>query len=254
VQKPRIPRGPVRFIGIAVAVAVLAGATLAGALVRNAADNKPNPQQSQAGLPPGPPIVIPGLTPTSAQPAASASASSPAGKAPSAAVMPPGSVVLDPAQPPDGQPPQDRPVPGTLWAASGVTLSVNLEHAGPDCADATGLALRKTSQYGAFLTSARPAGTSLCNSLPIRAVFAAPVRRVQLTYLTKGGAYQLLVQEADGTVRAQPPATPPAATETTFDYTAPGTTAITAIQFGHASPDPNATDPTIIKRIVFVAA
>jgi hypothetical protein len=256
VQKPRIPRGPVRFIGIATAVAILAGATLAGALVRNAADNKSNPQQSQQGLPPGPPIVIPGLSSTPAQPPASSpAASASGGKAPSAAVMPPGSVVLDPAQPPDGQPPQDRPIPSNLWAASGVTLSVNLEHAGPACADATGLALRKTTQYGAFLTSARPAGTSLCNTMPIRVVFAAPVRRVQVTYLTKGGAaYQLLVQEADGTVRAQPPATPPAATETTFDYTAPGTTAITAIQFGHASPDPNATDPTIIKRIVFVAA
>src|SRR5262249_27341335 len=93
VQKPRIPHGPVRFIGIAAAVAILAGATLAGALVRNAGDNKPNSQQSQA-VPPGT-----SLTPTTAPPGPSSpAASSPSGKAPSAAVMPPGSVVLDPAQ------------------------------------------------------------------------------------------------------------------------------------------------------------
>ncbi len=250
VQRPRIPRGPVRVVGIAIAVAVLAAATLAGALVRNAADQKANAGQSQGPTGgSGAASAGGGATGPSSPPASAAG-----GRSGSPAVLPPGSVVIDPAQPPDGQPPQDRPISSDLWAASGIKLSVNLEHAAPDCADATGLALRKTSQYGAFLTSARPASTSLCNSLPVHVTFAAPVRRVQVTYLTRGGAYQLLVQEADGTLRAQPPATPPAGTEATFDYTAPGKTALTAIQFGHASTDPNATDPTIIKRIVFIAA
>jgi hypothetical protein len=253
VQRPRIPRGPVRVVGIAVAVGVLAAATLAGALVRNADQkdkDKASVSQTQGttGGSGGSSTGPNGGGPTTAAPGASG------GKSASPAVLPPGSVVIDPAQPPDGRPPQDRPISGDLWSASGIKLSVNLEHASPDCADATGLALRRTSQYGAFLTSARPASTSLCNNLPVHIAFGAPVRRVQVTYITKGGAYQLLVQEADGTVRAQPPATPPAGTEATFDYTAPGNTALTAIQFGHASTDPNATDPTITKRIVFIAA
>src|SRR5438552_3801286 len=60
-QRPRIPGGPLRFVGIALAVGVLATATLAGALMRNAADSKPGAAQSQpaaTGVAAGPPLQI----------------------------------------------------------------------------------------------------------------------------------------------------------------------------------------------------
>lgn len=255
VQRPRIPSGPMRFVGIALAVGVLAAATLAGTLVRNASSNAKSgpPQNAATALPPGPPIVIPG-TSAAAPPAGTSSSSPAAGTSASAsapAAVPSGALVLDPAQPPDGQPPKDRPIPGDLWAAQGVKLSVNLEHAPPDCADATGLALRKSSVYGAFLTSARPAGTDLCNTLPLRFTFAKPVKAFHLTYVGRGGAYNLVITDTNGTVQPQPAATPPAQTEATLDYTGPP---VTVVQFGHTSADPNSTDPTIVRRVVFEPA
>ncbi|TML32065.1 MAG: hypothetical protein E6G35_03000 [Actinobacteria bacterium] len=222
-QRPRIPGGPLRFVGIALAVGVLATATLAGALMRNVADSKPGAAQSQpaaTGVAAGPPLQIV----TSAPPSAPASSAPPAGSpsaGKSAGTPAPGTAtVLDPSQPPDGQPPQDRPISGDLWAAQGVKLSLNLEHATTGCTTGTSVALRATKTYGIFLVG-------------------------------KGAPYQLLIQQADGTIRALPPATPPAMTEATFDYDAPPGAPLIAIQFGHASTDPNSNDPTIIKRVVF---
>ena len=253
-QRPRIPGGPLRFVGIALAVGVLATATLAGALMRNVADSKPGAAQSQpaaTGVAAGPPLQIV----TSAPPSAPASSAPPAGSpsaGKSAGTSAPGTAtVLDPSQPPDGQPPQDRPISGDLWAAQGVKLSLNLEHATTGCTTGTSVALRATKTYGIFLTSARLGSTEYCNAIPIRFTFAAPVRGVHVTYVGKGAPYQLLIQQADGTIRALPPATPPAMTEATFDYDAPPSAPLIAIQFGHASTDPNSNDPTIIKRVVF---
>jgi hypothetical protein len=252
VQKPRIPSGPMRFVGIALAVGVLAAATLAGALVRNASSaNKSTPSQNVAtALPPGPPITIPGTSPA-APPAASTSspAAGPSSSAP--APVPSGAVVLDPAQPPDGQPPKDRPIAGDLWAAQGVKVSVNLEHAPPACADATGLALRKSATYGVFLTSATPAGTDKCNSLPLRFTFAKPAKSVHVTFVGTGGAFQLLTQDTNGTIQPQPPVTPAVKAQGQLDYAGPP---VVAVQFGPVSTDPNSPDRTIISRVVIEPA
>jgi hypothetical protein len=257
VQRPRVPGGPLRFVGIALAVGILATATLAGALMRNVADNKPGPGQSQ-GAPPnvGPPLVIAtGSTPPGN--GSSTAPSSPAGTASSSAPapVPSGASVLDPSQPPDGQPPKDRPITGDLWAAQGVRVSVNLEHAPSGCADATGLALRRTSAYGIFLTSAGTQATNYCNILPLRFTFTKAVKSVHLTYETKGRTYQMLIQDANGTIQPLAPATPPAQTETTYDYEVPaGGAAVQAIQFGPTAPTPTPDDVTIVKRLVFTPA
>jgi hypothetical protein len=251
VQKPRVPGGPLRFAGIAAAVAVLAAATLAGALMRNAADNKPAPGQTQQTPAPGPPLIPPAPAPQSG--ASSAASSTPSGKPSSAAPLPSGTTVIDFSQPPDGRPPGDRVMPAQLWDPAGVKLSVNVEQAPPGCADATFLALRKYGVAGAFLTSSREGATTLCNTLPIRIGFAAPVRAVHLTFMGNGSAYQVLVQQSDGTVQKLP-LTPPAWTEATLDYPAPAGVTISQVQFGHANPDPKALDPTILKKVVFTVA
>jgi hypothetical protein len=253
VQRPRIPSGPMRFVGIALAVGVLAAATLAGALVRNASSNaKPGAGAAATGPAFGPPLQVVG---TSAAPASSpaGAASNPAAGASSSAPapVPSGAVVLDPAQPPDGQPPKDRPIAGDLWAAQGVKLSVNLEHAPPACADATGLALRKSATYGVFLTSATSAGTDKCNSLPIRFTFAKPVKAVHVTFVGTGGAFQLLTQDTNGTIAPQPAVTPAVKAQGQLDYTGPP---VVAVQFGPVSADPNSPDRTIISRVVIEPA
>jgi hypothetical protein len=56
------------------------------------------------------------------------------------------------------------------------------------------------------------------------------------------------VQQADGQIKALPPVTPAPWVPATFDYDA---APITGLVFGHASTDPNSTDPTVIKRLIF---
>jgi hypothetical protein len=255
VQRPRIPGGPLRFVGIALAVGVLATATLAGALMRNAADAKPGGGAAQGQQPPpaGPPVVVPG-GPGPTTPAAPASSAPGNGNASAPAPFPPGAaMVIDFSQPPDGRPPGNRPVSGDLWTNFKVKITVNLEHAPPACPD-VGLALRTLPDLGAFLSTARESRTDACNQLPIRVAFAAPARRVQLSYISyKGGGYQMLLRQRDGQLKAVQK-TPPKQVVDTMDVTgeADPNTWITQIEFGHLSTDPNATDPTFIKGLIFI--
>src|SRR5947199_144828 len=65
VQKPRIPGGPLRVVGIAAAVGVLAAATLAGALMSKAkqqADPNRRDAAATAAQPPVVPPVVPGVS------------------------------------------------------------------------------------------------------------------------------------------------------------------------------------------------
>src|SRR5256886_1571443 len=208
VQKPRIPGGPMRVVGIAVAVGVLAAATLAGALVRNArqqADPRNNQTNAAGAQTPGGAAVGGGA---STGPAVKGTAPPPppasaTGKPPSSA--PPGNTngkpgVVDFSQLPDGQPAGDRVISGDLYAASGIKLSSNVELASPACKNATGVALRTKGGVGSFLTSSTTADASACNTLPVRIAFTAPARTVRVFYVGSGAMYQMKVELTDGSV------------------------------------------------------
>ena len=259
VQRPRIPGGPLRFVGIALAVGVLATAILVGALMRNAQPKNgtgPNASMTQTGPAAGPPLTqVPG---SSAPPAGGPSSAAPstAGSAtgPSLAPVPAGAGVVDPGQLPDGKRPKDGPISGDLWAAAGVKVSVNLEGAPPACADANAVVIRLLRNQGALLSSASPATVEHCNTLPLRFTFSVPVRSVFLSFLSyRGGGYQMSVLRNDGKVDTKQ-LTPPVGQIATLDYEAPPETAVVMVQFGHTSTDPNATDPTFVKRLVFTTA
>jgi hypothetical protein len=269
VQRPRIPGGPLRFVGIALAVGVLATATLAGALVRNASNNsKAGPNQSQAAVTNpdggGPSSKLNTGGPSAQQTAPVSTAPSSANPPPPAGA--PGTTgVIDPSQPPGGGQPVNKPDVGALWAAQGVTLSLNLEHAPDACANSPAAPALRTDKkfgYGAFLTSSLIASVERCNTLAIRFAFAKPVRSVHLTYATKGGQFQMLVTDAHGNITPAPAATPvpdpsPSAgglSRLVFNLEAPADNLINGIQFGHTSADPNFSEFTVVQRVTFTFA
>jgi hypothetical protein len=259
VQKPRIPGGPLRVVGIAAAVGVLAAATLAGALMSKAkqqADPNRRDTAATAGQqqPPVVPPVVPGVSTAPAGKTSAAPAPPPqqqgGGKSPAGPAKP---AIVDFTQSPDGQPAGDRIIPGDLYAASGVKLSSNVELAPAGCKTATAVALRTVTGVGAFLTSSSPANAGACNTLPVKMVFSAPARSVRLVYVPNGTAYRLRVQLADGTL-LDVTATAPAGTPATMPYDAPSNNPVTAVQFGHASLDPADKNPTVIKQVAFTPA
>src|SRR5262249_5552639 len=110
-----------------------------------------------------------------------------------------------------------------------------------------------------YLTSSLTATVERCNTLAIRFTFAKPVRSVHLTYATKGGAFQMLITDSHGNVTpvapaASPTPVPGTLTNLSFDQDAAPGTPITAIQFGHASTDPNVNEFTVIRRVTFTFA
>ena len=255
VQKPRIPGGPLRVVGIAAAVGVLAAATLAGALMSRAkqqADpNRRDAAATGAQQPPVVPPVVPGVSTAPAGKTNAAPAPPPAQGKPSAGPVKP--AVVDFSQTPDGQPAGDRIIAGDLYAASGVKLSSNVELAPPGCKTATAVALRTVTGVGAFLTSSSPANAGACNTLPVKMAYAAPAKSIRLVYVPNGTPYRLRVQLADGTL-LDVTATAPAGTPATMPYDAPPNNPVTAVQFGHASLDPADKNPTVIRQVAFTPA
>jgi hypothetical protein len=264
-QRPRIAGGLLRISGIAAGVALLAGATVGGALLirggkqnpaaqaaalgqhlvtqpgaASATPTKPGQATSAAVTPPAPPSTTAGTPSSQAQP------STPPPPATAAKVV-------DFTRTPDGRPDGDQIIQGDLYAASGVTLSTVTENAPPDCRDATALALRTAGTFGSFLTSARPAGVDLCNTVPVRMDFAAPVRLVHLNVIGIGAPYVMSVQLNDGRTDTRT-VTPRSGAVSPIDYEPPAGTAITSIVYAHASTDPTAKDPVIIKSVAFTPA
>jgi hypothetical protein len=261
VQKPRIPGGPVRVVGIAAAVGVLAAAILAGALMskaRQQADpNKNNTAANAAQQPLAVPPVAPGVSTApagktnAAPPPAVPPAGQGGGKPSAGGPAKPG--VIDFTQAPDGQPAGDRIIPGDLYAPNGVKLSSNVELAPAGCKSATAVALRTVTGVGAFLTSSSPANAAACNTLPVKMTFAAPAKSVRLVYVPNGTAYRMRVQLADGTLQDVTATAGPGAL-TTMPFDAPANNPVTVIQFGHAGLDPADKNPTIIKQVAFTPA
>lgn len=265
-QRPRIAGGLLRVGGMAAGLAVLAGSAVGGALLIRDAKQE---NAAQTGQLTPPAITQPGANPTEApnqagntggptQPATSAPGESttpgaPSGASTTSGQLPPGSKIADFTRMPDGQPPGDRIITGDLYIKDGVTLSTVTEHAPPDCRDATAPALRTYGDFGSFLTSAKPAGADLCNTVTVRIDFAAPARMVRLNIMGAGPSYTMTALLSDGSTETRQAATQ-RSTITPITYEAPIEKTITAITLGHTNPDPTAKDPTIIKSIAFTPA
>jgi len=259
VQKPRIPGGPLRVVGIAAAVGVLAAATLAGALMSKARQQA-DPNKRDAAANAAQPLAVPPVAPgVSTAPAGKTSAAPPAapppaqGGKPASPAGPAKPGVVDFTQAPDGQPAGDRIIPGDLYVATGVKLSSNVELAPAGCKNATAVALRTVTGVGAFLTSSSPANAAACNTLPVKMAFTTPAKSVRLVYVPNGTPYRMRVQLADGTLQDVTATAPPGAL-TTMPFDAPANNPVTAIQFGHAALDPADKNPTVIKQVAFLPA
>jgi hypothetical protein len=262
VQRPRVPGGPMKVAGIAAAVLVLAGATIAGALMNKARDNasKANQgnsaannaaQQGQLNIPPAPSggaSTAPVSPPAQAPPGASGKpgASAPAGGPKKVAV-------IDFSTLPNGQPATDQIISGDLYAAQGVKLSSTVDLAPPVCRTATAVALRTVTGVGAFLTSSSPANAGACNTLPVKMTLATPAKSVRLVFVPNGTPYRMRVELADGTLE-DVTETAQAGNLATMPYDIRTASPVVSIAFGHASNDPNDKNPTAIKRVAFTPA
>jgi hypothetical protein len=252
VQRPQLAAGLLRLLAMALGVAVMAAAVIIGALLVRHNNNKPQV--------PGPDDAhkLPGVTVPSAPP----------GEKPPGVKPPPGEkpeprstnvpdgpnvTIVDFSRRANGEPAGDRIIAGDEYAKGGVTLTTDTQVAPTGCKDATALALRTNQTLGSFLTSARPAGVDLCNTQPIRVTFTKPAKEVRLTYGGLGAQYKATLQLSDGSLQ-QVTGTSKLDTPQTLSYTAKGDVTVLGLVFGHASPDPQAKDPTIIKRLAFTPA
>ena len=257
-QKPRLAGGVLKVTGMAVGVGVLATSILGGT-VGAALLTRPKQQAVHAPATPPPqrpsaPVVLP--PPTSA-------AAAPPSTAPSAATpstVSTGPTIVDFAQSPDGGTGDRLIPPDTFTATTGVTLSTVVDGAPDACKDATALALR-TRGKDVVLTSARPSGFNLCNSLPVKLTLSKPVTSVRLVLLGitvqpnpapsgQRNTYTLTVdltdgsaQEVDGIVAD--------GTLSTLAFDAPAGSAITSVTFGHPTGAGGTTPGTAIRKVTF---
>jgi hypothetical protein len=244
VQRPQLPTGLLRLLAMALGVAVMAGAVIIGALlVRHKSGANPGPPDAHV-LPPG--VSVPPAAPGTKPPGDQAP------PVPQATKLPPdpGVTVVDFSQRANGTPAGDQIIPGDEYAKSGVTLAADTQVAPAVCKDANALALRTNQTLGSFLTSSRPASVDLCNTQPIRVTFTKPAKEVRLTYGGLGAQYRATLQLSDGSVQ-QLTGTSKVDTPQTLSYQPKNGVTIRWLVFGHASPDPQAKDPTIIKRLTF---
>ncbi|WP_031077771.1 hypothetical protein [Streptomyces sp. NRRL S-118] len=217
VQNARVNAGLLTAAGVALGVLIMAGAVLGAALL------------VRGGTPPS----TPGTPPTTKAPAS--------GPAPRARIID------------FSRQRGDQLVSPDRYLKDGVTVFTVLEQAPPECADATALALRTVTGLGSFLTSARPQGVDLCNTIPLQFEFTAPVDTVRLSFAGRGAGYALEVQLSDGSkARTEGRSRPGAATQLT--YQAPKGLSVVSVVFGHADPSPTAKDPTIVKQLAYTPA
>lgn len=252
VQRPQIAAGLLRLLAMALGVAVVAGAVIIGALlVRHKGGDNTVPRADPTAAPPG--VPIPGVTPTAKPPG---DEKPPVHKSTDLPPPPPdpNATIVDFSRRGNGEPAGDRIIQGDEYAKGGVTLTTDTQVTPTGCKDATALALRTNPTLGSFLTSARPVGVDLCNTQPIRVTFTKPAKEVQITYAGLGAQYKATLQLSDGSLQQVAGASKQDASAQTLTYTAKGDVTVLGLVFGHASPDPNAKDPTIIKRLVFTPA
>jgi hypothetical protein len=251
VQRPRIAGGLLKMSGLAAAVALMAGATVGGAMLIRSTKQvaQVNPIIHGQGLP-----TTAKQSPTQGGQATSGGAPPTSGAAAtSGGAVPSGTTLVDFTRTADGQAPGDQIIPHNAYAAKGITLSALVDNAPADCADATAVALRTAGTLGSFLSSAKPADASACSNRPIRMDFAAPVRLVNLRVIGDGTDYTMTAVFSDGNTDIKK-VTTQSGVIMPIQYEPPTGSAVTAIIYGHANPDPTAKDPTIIKSIAFTPA
>jgi hypothetical protein len=251
VQRPQLAAGLLRLLAMALGVVVMAAAVIIGALLvrHNNKSQVPGPGDAQKQPGVAVPSVPPGEKPPAVKPP-------PGGQpVPQATNLPPdpNATVVDFSRQANGEPAGDRIIQGDEYAKSGVALTTDTQVAPAGCKDATALALRTNQTLGSFLTSARPAGVDLCNTQPIRMTFTKPAKEVRLTYGGLGAQYRVTLQLSDGSIQ-QVAGASKLDTPQTLSYAAKGDLTISWLVFGHASPDPQAKDPTIVKRLAFTPA
>jgi hypothetical protein len=241
---------------MAAGVAVMAGATLGGALVvRNAFKDVLPPflggQVAQTQPAPTPTAVAP----TTGQPTPPGTSASPNGPvSPTSSAAPAGQLFIDFTKMPDGSAIEDQVLNANLYADKGVTLSADIDQAPLPCQSAKYVALRNVRGIGGFLTSASLAGPDTCNSQPVRITFAKPCRDIGVTFVSMGKDYILTVVPVTGSplsatvhvekgqVRTARPTLPP-------------TTKIKAVIFGPAVIGvPGPDNVVYIKRVAFTLA
>jgi hypothetical protein len=250
VQRPQLAAGLLRLLAMVLGVAVMAGAVIIGALLVRHKGGNPVRAGDPTAAPPG--VSVPAVPPVAKPPGGGKTPVDNSSKVPNPPEDPKATVV-DFSRRANGEPAGDRIIQGDEYAKSGVTLTTDTQVAPTGCKDATALALRTNQTLGSFLTSARPAGADLCNTQPIRMTFAKPAKEVRLTYGGLGAQYRVTLQLSDGTLQ-QVPGASKLDTPQTLTYTAKGEVTVLWLVFGHASPDPQAKDPTIIKRLAFTPA
>ncbi|MEU6595327.1 hypothetical protein ABZ923_40075 [Streptomyces sp. NPDC046881] len=221
VQSPRFKGGLLKAAGLATGVLIMAGSVLGAALLVRG----------------GRPAAQPTRTP------------SPPASRPSTPSTPPNKATIVDFSKEHG----DQLVPADRYTKQGIALSTVLERAPEQCADASALALRTVTGLGTFLTSARPSGVDLCNTIPVQVELAAPADTVRLTFAGKGAQYTLIAQLSDGS-KAATDGTSQAGTDTQLSYQAPPGLSVVSFTFGHADPSPTSKDPTVIKQIAFTPA
>jgi hypothetical protein len=252
VQRPQLAAGLLRVLAMALGVAVMAAAVIIGALlVRHKGSSDPVRAGDPTAAPPG--VSVPAVPPGAKPPA---DGKTPVNHPSDLPPPPPdpNATIVDFSRQANGEPAGDRIIQSDEYAKSGITLTSDTQVAPTVCKDATAVALRTNQTLGSFLTSARPAGAYLCNTQPIRITFTKPAKQVQITYSGLGGQYKATLQLSDGTLQQVTGTSQKDATPQTLTYTAKGGVTVLGLVFGHASPDPNAKDPTIIKRLVFTPA
>jgi hypothetical protein len=263
VQRPRIRGGLMKVGGLAAGLAVLAGATIGGAmLIRDAKEsNNVAVTNSQTPQTQGPE--------TNQQSTPPSTESTP----PSAESTPPPSESVPPSSPPSSTPPVldtsvfvdfsedaqktgERLISNDRYSANfGLLLDTPTEKAPPGCEDANAQALRvsRTLGVGGFLTSAKPTSATACQTMPLRFEFARPSRNVNLGFTGTGtnAEYQLVVQFADGQTQTLTSASAAPGAVVNLAFEDPTGRTIRSVTFWHANPDPTAKDPTLVKSLGF---
>jgi hypothetical protein len=229
VQRPKVASGLMKVGGMIAGIAVIAGAAVGGAMIIKSGKDQ--------------------VTQTS-KPEATQTSAAPTSTSAGGAIT--GATIVDFSRLPNNQPVGDRVIDGGLYAAQGVMLSSVVEKAAPDCKDASANALRTTGTFGGFLTSARLAGPTLCNNMPVRIEFATPLRQINLSVIGATGEYVLSVRLADGKVE-QLKQTPAPNAVTQIPYEAPAGSPIKDITFGPIDPTLK-TSRTIIKSVAMIPA
>lgn len=256
VQRPRIAGGWMKAATIAAGVAVLAAATVGGAMLIRSGKQSNVAQPAAMSQSAAPGAAAGAAAPTStaggaSSSAASSSASAAGPSAPANGGTPAGATLVDFSRLPDGSPPGNRIISGDLYASKGIKLSADTQNAPPGCKDATAVALRTAGTFGSFLTSSSQAGADLCNTDPVRIDFTAPAHWIRLTFTGTPvtTSYTMTVQLNDGSTQ------PVTATVQTGNvtYEAPIGSAISSVTFGHTNPDPMAKEYTAIKSLSYTA-